>query len=41
MGLFNLIFGRGKRVSGKDIQRMEQQIEAELRKAARKRNGGK
>jgi hypothetical protein len=40
MNVFKRLFG-GKRVSGKDIQRMEQQIEAELRKAARKRNGGK
>lgn len=40
MGIFKRLFG-GKRPSGRDIQRMEQQIEAELRKAARKRNGGK
>jgi hypothetical protein len=40
MGLLKRLFG-GKRVSGKDLQRMERQIEAELRRAADKRNGGK
>jgi hypothetical protein len=31
----------GKRVSGKDIQRMERGVEDHLREAARKRKGGK
>jgi hypothetical protein len=40
MGIFKRLFS-GKRVSGKDIQRMEQAAERITREAARKRNGGK
>lgn len=40
MGLLRRLFG-GKRVSQKDIQRLERGAEQALREAARKRNGGK
>ena len=39
MGLFKRL--RGKWVSGRDIQRVEQMAEQITRDAARKRNGGK
>lgn len=40
MGILKRLFG-GKRVSQKDLQRMERGVEEALREAARKRNGGK
>jgi hypothetical protein len=39
MGLLKRLFG--KKVSQKDLQRMERGVEQALREAARKRNGGK
>jgi hypothetical protein len=40
MGLIKRLFG-SKRVSGKDMQRLEREIAEVLREEARKRGGGK
>jgi hypothetical protein len=40
MGLLRRLFGR-KKVSERDLQRMERGVEQVLREAARKRKGGK